>query len=151
MAASEEKIKEYLKMNQTIILATTDMDGVPDIRTLGGYGLLDYVIYFTTLKTSNKVKQIESKKEVAVFLQHENQFISKFFNVTIYGEAILLEDESEYNNSKILILARKPSLKIRKETHNIYKVIPHKLKVLDYSEQNLKERISILDFDTVPK
>ncbi|GEM_PF-4073709 len=62
MAATEEKIKEYMKMNQTIILATIDSDGVPDIRTLGGYGLSDYVIYFSTLKTSNKVKQLEEKK-----------------------------------------------------------------------------------------
>ncbi len=146
MAASEEKIKEYLKMNQTIILATADKDGVPDIRTLGGYGLSDYIIYFSTLKTSNKVKQIENKKEVAVFIQHENQFISKFFNVTIYGEAVLLQEESEYDNGKTLILSRRPSLKICKDTHNIYKVIPKKLKVLDYSQQNLKERISILEF-----
>ncbi len=142
MAASEEKIKEYLKMNQTIILATSDRDGVPDIRTLGGFGVSDYVIYFATSKTSNKV----NKKEVTVFIQHENQFISKFFNVTIYGEAILLEADSEYNHGKTLILSRRPSLKIRKDTHNIYKVMPKKLKVLDYSEQNSKERISILEF-----
>lgn len=146
MAVAEEKIKEYLKMNQTIILATIDADKTPDIRTLGGYGISDYVIYFSTLKTSNKVKQIEANKEVTVFIQHENQFISKFFNVTIYGEAILLENESEYEDGRTLILSRKPSLKIHKDTHNIYKVIPKKLKVLDFSEQNLNERISVIEF-----
>ncbi len=146
MAVTEERIKEYLRMNQTIILATTDADGIPDIRTLGGYGISDYVIYFSTSKISNKVKQIEGKKNVAVFIQHENQFISKFFNVTIYGEAILIENESEYEDGKTLILSKKPSLKINKETHNIYKVIPKKIKVLDFSEQNLNERISIIEF-----
>ncbi len=50
MAASEDKIKEYLKMNQTIILATADKDGVPDIRTLGGYGLSDYVMQFAVIR-----------------------------------------------------------------------------------------------------
>ncbi len=146
MAVQEERIKEYLRMNQTIILATTDADGIPDIRTLGGYGISDYVIYFATAKSSNKVKQIEGKKAVAVFIQHENQFISKFFNVTIYGEAVLLENETEYEDGKTLILSRKPSLKIHKDTHNIYKVIPKKIKVLDFSEQNLNERISIIEF-----
>jgi uncharacterized pyridoxamine 5'-phosphate oxidase family protein len=144
MAVTEEKIKKYLKMNRTIILSTIDTDGVPDIRTLGGYGISDYIIYFSTLKTSNKVKQIEGKNDVAVFIQHENQFISKFFNVTIYGKAILIENDSEYESGKTLILSRKPSLKIHKETHNIYKVIPNKIKVLDFSEQNLNERISII-------
>ncbi len=132
-------------MKQTIILATIDADGIPDIRTLGGYGISDYVIYFSTSKSSNKVKQLKGKKEVAVFSQHENQFISKFFNVTIYGEAILIENDTEYEDGKTLILSRKPSLKIHKDTHNIYKVIPKKIKVLDFSEQNLNERITIIE------
>ncbi len=83
---------------------------------------------------------------MAVFIQHENQFISKFFNVTIYGEAVLIENESEYEDGKALILSRKPSLKIHKDTQNIYKVIPKKIKVLDFSEQNLNERITIIEF-----
>ncbi|WFR54780.1 pyridoxamine 5'-phosphate oxidase family protein [Anaerocolumna sp. AGMB13025] len=143
MAATEEKIKEYLKMNQTIILTTIDADGIPDIRTLGGYGISDYDIYFATLKESNKVKQLEGNSNVAVFIQHENQFISKFFNVTIYGKACLINNEKEYETGKTLIISRKPSLKIQKDTHYIYKILPEKIKVLDFSEQNLNERVSI--------
>lgn len=146
MAASEEKIKDYLKMSQTIILATTNKDGAPDLRTLGGYGLSEYVIYFSTIKDSHKVAQLNSKKDVAVLIQHENQYISKFFNVTIYGEAVLLENDQEFEYGKNLILARKPSLKIRKDTHFIFKIIPKKLKVLDFSEQNQKERSFVIEF-----
>lgn len=146
MAATEERIKEYLRMNQTIILATIDGDGFPDVRTLGGYGLSGYIIYFSTLNTSNKVRQIAGNNEVTIFIQHENQFISKFFNVTIYGEAILIENEAEYEKGKSLILTRKPSLKMNRNTHNIYKVIPKKIKALDFSEQNLNEKISIIEF-----
>jgi general stress protein 26 len=146
MAAAEDKIKEYLKMNQTIVLATTDKEGAPDIRTLGGYGLSDYNVYFATSKSSNKVVQIEKINKVAVFFQHENQYISKFFNVTIYGEAILAEQEKEYERGKELILNRKPHLKINQETHNIYKILPRKIKVLDFGEQNESERVTIIDF-----
>jgi len=145
MAITEEKIKEYLKMNQTIVLATIGIDGIPDIRPLGGYGISDYIIYFSTSKTSNKVKQITNKKEVSLLFQHENQFISKFFSVTIYGEAILVENEKEFEKGKELILSRKPALKISKDTHYIYKVVPKKIKALDFAEQNLNERTTVIE------
>ncbi len=63
-----------------------------------------------------------------------NQFISKFFNVTIYGEAVFIENDSEYEDDKNLILSGKLSLQIQKtykrfkNTHNIYKVVPKRLK-----------------------
>jgi nitroimidazol reductase NimA-like FMN-containing flavoprotein (pyridoxamine 5'-phosphate oxidase superfamily) len=143
MAVTEEKIKEYLKMDQTIILATIDTEGIPDIRTLGGYGISDYVIYFATLKDSNKVKQLENNSYVAVFIQHENQFIAKFFNVTIYGKARLVDNEKEFETGKALITSRKPSLKIHEDTHYIFKILPEKIKALDFSEQNLNERVTV--------
>lgn len=132
-------------MNQTIVLATVGIDGIPDLRTLGGFGISDYVIYFSTNKNSNKVLQIANKKEVSLLFQHENQFISKFFNVTIYGEAVLLDNEVEFKKGKELIIGRKPFLKITKATHNIYKVVPKKIKALDFEEKNLSERVTLIE------
>ncbi len=146
MAVSEEKIKEYLRMSQTIILATTDLEGLPDIRTIGGFGVTGYEIYFSTSNTSNKVHQIAKNNEVAVFFQHENQFISKYFNVTVYGHAELLTQKADINNAKEIILARNGVLKLAKDTHNIYKVIPKRIKVLDFAEKDAKERIHVIQF-----
>jgi len=145
MSIKEEKIKEYLKSNQTIILTTVGKDASPDVRTLGGYGISEYEVFFSTSKESNKVKQLEQNKEVAILFQHENQLITDFFNVTIYGEAVLLDKPEDFEKAKEYISARKPSLKINTDTHNIYQVIPKKIKVLDFKEHNPKERVSIIE------
>lgn len=144
MSASEEKIKEYLKSNQRIILATTDKEGSPDIRILGGYGLEGYTVYFSTSKTSNKNTQLSENKNTAVLFQHENQFISRYFNVTLYGEAVLLESSAEFEKGKDIIQNKNPNVKLTKETHNIYKIVPRKLKVLDFGETTAEERITVL-------
>lgn len=141
MAISEEKVKEYLRMSQTIILATTDLEGLPDIRTIGGFGVSGYEVYFSTSKNSNKVHQIAENNQVAVFFQHENQFISKYFNVTIYGHAEILTQKEDINHAREIIQNRSLSLKLGKDTHYIYKVIPKKIKILDFSEKNENERI----------
>ncbi|MDF2800557.1 MAG: pyridoxamine 5-phosphate oxidase-related FMN-binding [Anaerocolumna sp.] len=146
MAVSEDKIKEYLRMSHTIILATTDLEGLPDIRTIGGFGVTGYEIYFSTSNKSNKVIQIEKNNEVAVFFQHENQFISKYFNVTVYGHAELLTHKADINNAKEIILTRNGGLKIAKDTHNIYKVLPKRIKILDFAEKNANERTHVIQF-----
>lgn len=146
MAASEEKIKEYLRMSQTIILATTDLEGLPDIRTIGGFGVSGYEVYFSTSTTSNKVHQIAKNNQVAVFFQHENQFISKYFNVTIYGQAELLTQKADINQAKDIIQNHSRGLKLGKDTHNIYKVRPSKIKILDFSGKNANERTHVIQF-----
>lgn len=146
MSASEEKIKDYLKANQRIVLATVDTEGSPDIRILGGYGVSGYTIYFSTVKTSNKNLQLSGNKNTAVLFQHDNQFISKYFNVTIYGEAVLIENGQEFEKGQDIIQNKNPNAKISKETHNIYKIIPRKLKVLDFGEPKAEERIKIIQF-----
>lgn len=144
MSASEEKIKEYLKSNQRIVLATADREGSPDIRILGGYGLEGYTVYFSTAKGSSKNIQLGNNRKTAVLFQHENQFISKYFNVTIYGEAALVEGRTEFEKGKDIIKTKNPQVKISEETHNIYKIIPEKLKVLDFGEPSVEERVTIL-------
>ncbi|SHO45985.1 pyridoxamine 5'-phosphate oxidase family protein [Anaerocolumna xylanovorans] len=143
MSASEEKIKDYLKSNQRIILATTDQEGSPDVRILGGYGLEGYTVYFSTSKTSNKNTQLSENKNTAVLFQHENQFISRYFNVILYGEAALVENSSEFEKGKGIIQNKNPNVKITKETHNIYKIVPKKLKVLDFGEATTEERVTV--------
>lgn len=144
MAVSEEKIKEYLKSNQRIVLATVNTEGSPDIRILGGYGVDGYTIYFSTTKTSNKNLQLNENKNTAVLFQHDNQFISKYFNVTIYGEAVLLGNDLEFEKGRDSILNKNPNIKITTKTHNIYKIIPKNLKVLDFGEANTEDRVTLI-------
>lgn len=143
MTAVAEKLKEYLKGNQSIILATVGTNGAPDLRIIGGFGLTDFTIYIATSKESNKVRQIEQENRVALLFQHENEFVSKFYNVTIFGKALLVSTETEFIKARKLILNRKPHLHILRETHNIYKIIPDTIKTLDMGEKNPDKRISI--------
>lgn len=144
MSASEEKIKEYLKTNQRIVLATVDKEGSPDVRILGGYGMSGYTIYFSTSKASNKNTQISNNNNTAILFQHDNQFISKYFNVTLYGDATLIENNAEFEKGKELILNKNPNLKLSQDTHNIYKIVPDKIKVLDFGESDTQDRVTVI-------
>lgn len=144
MAVTIDKIKKFLQSVPILILATEGTEGGPDIRTIGGFGLKDFTIYFATNKGTNKVKQLEHEDRVALFFQNDNQLISKFFNVTLYGKAQLIHEKEEFNDAKELILDRKPNLNISKDTHFIYKIKAHTIKTVDLSEKNPDERVSLI-------
>jgi uncharacterized pyridoxamine 5'-phosphate oxidase family protein len=146
MAVTTSKLKDYLNKNQTIILATVGIDGAPDIRTIGGFGINDFTVYISTAKDSNKVKQLEKENKVALFFQQDNEFISSYFNATIFGKAEVVNTEAEFDKGKALILNRKPHLNILKETHQIYKIIPESIKTVDIGEKKPEERVSVLKF-----
>lgn len=146
MAVTTQRLKDYLNGNQTIILATIGIDGAPDVRTIGGFGISEFTIYLSTAKESNKVKQLEKVNKVALFFQHDNEFISKYFNATVFGRADLVDTEVEFNKGKDLIQGRKPHLNISKETHNIYKISPEFIKTVDLSEKRPEDRVAVFEF-----
>lgn len=140
MSVNNEQIKNYLNESKALILATVNNSGEPDIRTLGGYGVSEFEIYFATARESNKVKQLDNNHEVAILFQHENQVIPDFLNITLYGEAVLTEGEG-FSAGKEIISKRRPQIAATEETHNIYRVKTKKIKVLDFKASNPGERI----------
>lgn len=146
MSNSENKIKNYLKATNTIELATVNEDNQPVIRTLGGFVVDDFTTYFLTAKKAEKVKQIENNNNVAILFQHENQVIPNFVNITINGIAENIKDIEEFNRAAQLIKARKPHLNISQENNSIYKVVPQRAKILDFTKENIEERIKLIEF-----
>lgn len=144
MSINKEEIKAYLKNSKTLSLATVNEAGEPDIRTLGGYGISDFEIYFATAKESNKVKQLKNKNEVAVLFQHENQIIPEFVNVTLYGKVVLTEGE-DFVLGKQAILERRPQLSAVIEGHNIYRLKTERIKVLDFKASAPSDRVHIIN------
>jgi uncharacterized pyridoxamine 5'-phosphate oxidase family protein len=144
MAIKEQEIKEYFKNSESLELVTVDESGEPDIRTLGGYGVSELNVYFATAKGSNKVNQLNSNNKVAILFQHENQEISSFINITIYGKAVLVKGQ-EFKTGKEIIAKRRPQITATEETHNIYRVDPKKIKVLNFSSSIPEERISYIN------
>ncbi len=144
MSINKEEIKAYIKNSKTLSLATVNVAGEPDIRTLGGYGISDFEIYFATAKESNKVKQLKNKNEVAVLFQHENQIIPEFINVTLYGKAVLTEGE-DFITGKQAILERRPQLSAVIESHNIYRLKIERIKVLDFRASAPSDRVHTIN------
>ena len=146
MPNKNKKIKEYLENSKTAVLATVDSNNNPNIRTIGGFGIKEITIYFSTVKESSKVGQIKSNKNVSLLFQHENQVIPNFVNVEIKGIAEEVKDKAQFEEGFEYISKRKPQLKITEKTHNIYKVVPKEIKVLDFSKENAEERIQKIEF-----
>jgi uncharacterized pyridoxamine 5'-phosphate oxidase family protein len=144
MSNYNELIKEYLKDSKKLVLATVDSDNKPRLRTIGGFVINNFVTYFSTGKDNNKVLQIEGNNNVEILFEHENQQIPNFKNVTINGKAENIVDPQGFKNAAEVILVKKPHLKISQETSNIYKIVPEEIKVLDFSLENIEDRVQII-------
>ena len=146
MPNKDKKINGYIENSKTAVLATVDSNNNPNIRTIGGFGIKEITIYFSTAKESSKVEQIKNNNKVSLLFQHENQVITDFVNVEIKGIAEELKDKDQFEEGFKYISRRRPQLKISEETHNIYKVVPKEIKVLDFSKEKPEERIQKIEF-----
>lgn len=144
MALNEKNLKEYIQNSKTIVLATVDENDNPNLRTLGGYNFKNYTLYFGTSNKSNKVNQIEKNNNVSVLIQHENQTIPNFVNVTIYGKAQKVQGD-EYLEAADIIRKRRPNLTFQENEKSIFKVEANKIKILDFSEEP-ENQIKIIEF-----
>lgn len=129
MAENKEDIIDYLYNSKSLALATVAEDNTPQLRSIGGYGVEGYNIYFATSKDSDKVIQIANNSNVVLLFQHEGQQAPK--NVTLYGKAEALEGE-EYQRAVEIIKKRRPQLPLSKDKV-VYHIIPEKIKTLDFA------------------
>jgi pyridoxine/pyridoxamine 5'-phosphate oxidase len=142
MALTKNEILRYVRENKSIVLATAQESGQPDLRTLGGYNFDGFTLYFGTSSTSDKVKQIDGNNRVSVLLQQEGQDIKDFKNITIYGTAERLTG-ADYEAGKKKIRERRPNAEFDEKVKYIYKVTARQIKVLDFSEKP-EDRITII-------
>ncbi len=132
MALSQKEIYQYLSENKSVVLATTGKDGQPDLRSLGGYNFDGLNFYFGTTANSKKVEQIKDNSKVSILIQQEGQVIPDFKNITIYGEAKLLSGD-DYIIGRQKIQERRPNADFQEGIKHIYKIIPSKIKILDFT------------------
>jgi nitroimidazol reductase NimA-like FMN-containing flavoprotein (pyridoxamine 5'-phosphate oxidase superfamily) len=143
MAITEKELLEYLKENKSVVLATAGADGQPDLRSLGGYNFDGFTLYFGSSATANKVKQIADNSKVSILVQHEGQVIPNFKNVTIYGVAQRLSG-ADYEEGKKIIKERRPNAEFDEAVKSIFRVIPGKIKALDFSAKP-EEQLTVLE------
>ena len=130
--AESKAIKDYIYENKSLVLATVDEAGNPQIRHIGGYTIDGKDILFSTGKDTDKTKEIANNNNVALLFQHEGQ--QELKNVTLYGKARKL-DEEETKKAVDLIKIRRPQLRYTPEANIIYRVESESVKVLDFSKE----------------
>lgn len=140
----KEAIISYISGSESLVLATADINGQPQLRSIGGYGIEGLDIYFGTLKTSKKVTELEENPHVAVLFQHEGQVIPNFRNITVYGKAELLSAGS-FDKGLEVIHSRRPQSRISTKTHNIYRIRTWEIKILDFSKEKQIEILNAYD------
>jgi pyridoxine/pyridoxamine 5'-phosphate oxidase len=130
--AESKAIKDYIYENKSLVLATVDEAGNPQIRHIGGYTIDGKDILFSTGKDTDKTREIANNNNVALLFQHEGQ--QELKNVTLYGKARKL-DEEETKKAVDLIKIRRPQLRYTPEANIIYRVESESVKVLDFSKE----------------
>lgn len=75
-------------------------------------------------------------------VQHENQALPDFHNITIYGKAHRLTG-ADYEVAKHKLLERRPLGDYKEDNKNIYKVSPDYIKILDLSKKK-GEQVKII-------
>lgn len=146
MSNKNEKISKYLESSKTAVLATIDSNNAPNIRTIGGFGVEGITVYFATAKQSNKVEQIKRNNNVSLLFEHENQERAKFVNIEVKGIAEEVKGIDQFQEGLKYIVKRRSQLELSEDTHNIYKVVPKEIKVLDFSKVKAEERIEKIEF-----
>lgn len=139
MSLEQSDVPRYLNDTRFVVLATTGLDSAPATRTLASFAADGLVVYFSTGRSTEKVRQIQANPSVAVLFQHEQQDLKTFVNVTIRGTAApLVQGEEEHGKAIRLIGARNPRFKDRAEKGQLgesllFRVEPKELKVVDFS------------------
>lgn len=130
-------IRQYLYDNKSLVLATVDPAGDPQLRHIGAYNIVGKDIVFLTSADTEKTKQIAANNSVALLFQHEGQQSPK--NITIYGHAKVLDPAAAEAASE-LIRQRRPQIKYDPDVNVIYKVETDTVKVLDFSAE-VKQKV----------
>ncbi len=143
MAWTQEKALTYAEEAQSAVLATVTEGGPPEVRHVGGYGIVTSekgaIFYLNTGKDSAKVTQIARNPSVSLIFQHGHQDGLK--NVTLYGKARLAAEE-ERPEAEAAIHKRRPQA-VFDDTKVIVKVQVEKIKVLDFSEEVKVQEIKL--------
>lgn len=138
MAITLEEIQKYIVENKSLVLATVDEAGDPQLRHLGGYNLDGKDIVFLTTSGTAKTKELEKHPQAAILFQHEGQQAPK--NITIYGKAEKLSGQAAID-AAALISKRRPQIQYNPPVSVIYKVHTETIKILDFASEDKQQVI----------
>lgn len=138
MSIINETIK-YIEQSKLSLLTTIGEDNAPYIRPIGAFSNDGVDIYFTTAKTTEKVKHIKANPNVTFYFQNEGQAYETFKSASVIGEANEISAGEEFDKAVEGISLRYPVIKdlvAKGDINNsiIYKVKAKSIKFADYTK-----------------
>lgn len=108
-------IKEIFASHELLRLATLDENGFPNVRSVDFVNDPEdeSVIYFTTFKNTNKVKEIAANPNVYILVDKPADSIQELAKIKYArgkGKALLVEDPVEIQKAMGLLVTKYPFL-----------------------------------------
>jgi general stress protein 26 len=147
--SAKQRGQDFISANKTLIINSIGLDGYPNTRIFFSHANEGFTVYFASGKRTAKAAEIERNPNLNAYYEDTAQDAAAWINVTVYGKAeILAEESDEYKLAIRLISAKNPNFEKRIEggilpEGFIYKVIPEKVKVLDFSKDVKVEIFSV--------
>lgn len=134
-----EEVAEYIDKTRFAVLAYVRNDEAPVLRSMGSFVASGLDLYFSTRKDAPKVKEIDERKRISFFFEHESQELGQWRNVLLIGDALRVGCGAELEKAVELLSSRNPRFKERiakGELANtqIFKLKTSDIEYLDYGK-----------------
>ncbi|NTW57457.1 MAG: pyridoxamine 5'-phosphate oxidase family protein [Chlorobiaceae bacterium] len=144
-----EAIHGYIRATRYATLIYVREDLNPIAREIGSYIFDGGNLYFSTGRESAKVREITVHPGISIYFKQDGQSLEAWKSVLLIGIASELQSgNDEYTRVVSLISEKSPRFRQRAESGElssavIYRVTPGEFHYLDYSRNNVPEKISV--------
>ncbi len=130
----KQKLIDYLASHTYARLATVAAGGKPLVHTVA-YASDGATIYFGTLKTTRKVKNIEGNPNVSYTVDENYQHTNKIQGIQMEGVATLLLEKADIQKAGSLLMKKFGDIpKVPPDQMVLIKVEPRQAFFLDYTK-----------------
>ena len=140
---STEQLKNdvatYVDKTRFAVLAYVRSDGAPLLRSMGSFDPDGVNLYFSTRKEAAKVKEINDRRRISFFFEHEGQELTQWKNLLLVGDAVKVDEGDELKHAVQLLSNRNPRFKERIDkgelpSTQIFKLNTEEVEFLDYGK-----------------
>jgi nitroimidazol reductase NimA-like FMN-containing flavoprotein (pyridoxamine 5'-phosphate oxidase superfamily) len=135
--AFKELIIQLLDGHRILTIATNRADGWPQ-ATVVSYVNDDLIIYFFTDREGQKAQNIKADARVSVAIAKDYHRPLDIKGLSLAGQALVVDDESEVEHAYRLLLKRYPEYRVLPKPNRreiaLVRVTPELVSVIDYEK-----------------
>lgn len=139
----KDEIVDYLSRKKFIILATSSPDGKPFTHTLA-YVNKGSTVYFSTIRQTRKVKNIQENPNVAYSVYNETEHLDEIRSIQMEGSAAFISDKKETREILKMLGKKFPSMTnlVTYPDNLVIKIIPKICHFTDYIKHGgIREKV----------